>query len=440
MSNHAITVEGLGKRYRIGTFREKNTRFGPALLQAALAPLHNLKRLRRLSSFRQDDDQDVIWALRDVSFEVRHGECLGVIGRNGAGKSTLLKVLSQIAEPTTGRAKVWGRVGALLEVGTGFHPELTGRENIYLNGSILGMDRAHIARKFDEIVAFAGVERFIDTPVKRYSSGMHLRLGFAVAAQLEPEILIVDEVLAVGDAEFQRKCLGKMNDVTGEGRTVIFVTHNMSAIQRLCPRSILIEQGRAVADGNTSELAARYLASGASDAPPGQWMDLSGVLRRGNQAARFEQVWYSSGEEVVRFQPYSEGPLEVKLKVISDSRRRVKVFAVNLRDQFGTKLIAANSQAAGRMVNLQPGENILHVRIEKLYLNPGSYYLGFSLWDRREIFDEITSAVRIEVIDFGSDAVGFRSTDAVIPCQFEISEEALGPVATVEQPAVLTGA
>ena len=208
---------------------------------------------------------ETIWALKDVSFEIKRGEVVGIIGRNGAGKSTLLKILSRITEPTEGQAAIYGRVGSLLEVGTGFHPELTGRENIYLNGAILGMRRAEIERKFDEIVVFSGVEKFIDTPVKHYSSGMYLRLAFAVAAHLEPEILLVDEVLAVGDAQFQKKCLGKMADVAQAGRTVLFVSHNMGAIHHLCPRSILLEQGRIAMVGATAEVIRHYLSKRGSN-------------------------------------------------------------------------------------------------------------------------------------------------------------------------------
>lgn len=233
MGDIALRVEGLGKQYRIGKAEAAYRTFRDVLADTLSAPFRRAVGLLRGNAAAANNLSEVIWALRDVSFTVKKGEVVGIIGRNGAGKSTLLKILSSITEPTTGEAKLYGRVGALLEVGTGFHPELTGRENIYLNGAILGMSRAEIRRKFDEIVAFAEVEKFIDTPVKHYSSGMGLRLGFAVAAHLEPEILIVDEVLAVGDSAFQRKCLGKMGEVAGEGRTVLFVSHNMAAVQNL---------------------------------------------------------------------------------------------------------------------------------------------------------------------------------------------------------------
>jgi lipopolysaccharide transport system ATP-binding protein len=249
----AISSDKLSKRYRIGelqagygTLRDSLTRTAKRLVHAEVRHHH-----------RQE-----IWAVRDVSFEIPQGQVVGVIGRNGAGKSTLLKMLTRITTPTSGRAEIRGRVGSLLEVGTGFHPELTGRENIFLNGAVLGMKRREIGRKFPEIVEFAGVEKFIDTPVKRYSSGMYVRLAFAVAAHLEPEILLVDEVLAVGDAEFQRRCLGRMQDFGASGRTVLFVSHNMQAVARLCERTILLEDGRVVRDGPSPEVVAQYLQSG----------------------------------------------------------------------------------------------------------------------------------------------------------------------------------
>jgi lipopolysaccharide transport system ATP-binding protein len=266
MSDIAIRVENLSKRYSIGVsgqgmFRYKALR--DTLTDALYAPFRAVGSLlsgqRPTVSGRPSDNY--IWALKDVSFEVQRGEVVGIIGRNGAGKTTLLKVLSRITEPTEGYAEIHGRVGSLLEVGTGFHPELTGRENIYLNGAILGMKKAEIELKFDEIVAFAEIEKFIDTPVKHYSSGMYVRLAFAVAAHLEPEILLVDEVLAVGDVAFQKKCLGKMGEVATEGRTVLFVSHNMTAIQSLCSRSILLDRGKIIWDGPTARVVERYLSA-----------------------------------------------------------------------------------------------------------------------------------------------------------------------------------
>jgi lipopolysaccharide transport system ATP-binding protein len=251
-----ISINHIGKSYRLGMKDAAPTSFREAVTEFAKAPFKRLRNLREPGT-----EADTFWALKDISFEVKRGEVVGLIGRNGAGKSTLLKILSRITEPTEGEIRMRGRVASLLEVGTGFHAELTGRENIYLNGSILGMKKSEIDRKFDEIVAFSEVEKFLDTPVKRYSSGMYVRLAFAVAAHLEPEILIVDEVLAVGDAEFQKKCLGKMQEVAqGHGRTVLFVSHNMAAVQKLCTRGVLLRKGRMVMDGKTDDVVKEYLS------------------------------------------------------------------------------------------------------------------------------------------------------------------------------------
>lgn len=272
MSDLAIRVENLGKQYRIGVTLDQYQTLRDSLASAIITPWRWLR-----ASLNGDSDvtprraNNRIWALRDVSFEVKQGQVIGIIGRNGAGKSTLLKILSRVTEPTEGYAEIHGRVGSLLEVGTGFHPELTGRENIYLNGAILGMKRIEIERKFDEIVAFSEVEKFIDTPVKRYSTGMYLRLAFAVAAHLDPEILVVDEVLAVGDAEFQRKCLGKMSDVAQEGRTVLFVSHNMSAILRMTEEALLLDKGQLVLRAPAAESVDAYMVAGLSNRGERTW-------------------------------------------------------------------------------------------------------------------------------------------------------------------------
>lgn len=274
MSDVAIQVENLGKMYRIGGPQARYKRFTESVMDTLAAPL---RRLRNIG--QPVPEAETLWALKDVSFEVKQGEVVGIIGRNGAGKSTLLKILSRITEPTEGEVRLHGRVGSLLEVGTGFHPELTGRENIYLNGTILGMKRAEIDRKFDEIVAFAEIEKFLDTPVKRYSSGMYVRLAFAVAAHLEPEILVVDEVLAVGDVAFQKKCLGKMGEVAQGGRTVLFVSHNMGAIQSLCRKSLLLFSGQAIKYGQTEEVISYYLRK---DFVNTMWVALDGKSQVAN--------------------------------------------------------------------------------------------------------------------------------------------------------------
>ena len=261
MSKTVIKVENLSKRYRLGLKENQAKTLAGQVANLIKFPWQNLKRLREMNRFGTEDDS-VFWALKDINFEVKEGEVLGIIGKNGAGKSTLLKILSQITEPTSGKIEIYGRVASLLEVGTGFHPELSGRENIYMNGTILGMTRREIDSKLEEIIDFSGVEKFIDTPVKFYSSGMKVRLGFSVAAHLEPEILIIDEVLAVGDYEFQQKCLGKMEDVAGQGRTVLFVSHNLQAVTTLTNKSIVLENGVCIYHGDTDGGVQSYLNTG----------------------------------------------------------------------------------------------------------------------------------------------------------------------------------
>lgn len=298
MNDIAIRADGLSKVYQIRQ-RERYYTLRDTIARSFARPLQTFRNGAKpalIDSARSgaapNRQPEYIWALKDVSFQVKHGEVVGVIGRNGAGKSTLLKILSRITEPTEGRAEVNGRVGSLLEVGTGFHPELTGRENIYLNGAILGMKRTEINRRFDEIVAFAEIEKFLDTPVKHYSSGMYMRLAFSVAAHLEGEILLVDEVLAVGDAAFQNRCMGKMNKVAKKGRTVLFVSHNMAAVQKLCPRSLLLDHGSVVASGQTREVAAKYLCS-IRDATALALDDRKD--REGDGALRFVRFYLETG-------------------------------------------------------------------------------------------------------------------------------------------------
>jgi lipopolysaccharide transport system ATP-binding protein len=300
----AIEIKNISKVYRIGLRENIHDSISTAIFDFIKQPLRNYRKYRSLYRFDDINSKtdfesevnasDIIWALKDVSFEIHKGEVLGIIGRNGAGKSTLLKILSKITCPTSGYARIRGRISSLLEVGTGFHPELTGRENIYLNGTVLGMRKKEVDRKFDEIVDFSGVEKFLDTPVKRYSSGMTVRLAFAVAAHLEPEILLVDEVLAVGDAAFQKKCLNKMQEVGRHGRTVLFVSHNMSAITRLCERAVLIESGRLIKDGPSHEIVSEYLASEEFKAGVNEWPDP--VKAPGNDIVRLLAVRIRNGE------------------------------------------------------------------------------------------------------------------------------------------------
>ena len=277
-----VRVEGLSKQYRLGSRESAYDTLRESLVEVVRSPF------KRLRSQNGNVKHESMWALRNLNFEVAPGEVLGIVGRNGAGKSTLLKVLSRIIEPTTGRVELFGRVASLLEVGTGFHPELTGRENIYLNGAVLGMKRAEIDRKFEQIVEFAELEKFLDTPVKRYSSGMYMRLAFAVASHLEPEILIIDEVLAVGDAQFQKKCLGKMSNVATQGRTVLFVSHNMIAVQSLCQRAIWLDQGEVVSEGSANAVVADYLTSGTARQLEEVWDDVE--TAPGNDVVRLHRV------------------------------------------------------------------------------------------------------------------------------------------------------
>jgi lipopolysaccharide transport system ATP-binding protein len=421
MSDLAIQISGLSKRYRIG-IREKFPTIRETLMRAASAPLHKVRHW--VSGQNSSTGSEWIWALRDVDFEVKQGEVIGIIGRNGAGKTTLLKVLSGITEPTAGYADIYGRVGSLLEVGTGFHMELTGRENIFMNGAILGMRRQEIKKKFDEIVAFSEIEKFLDTPVKRYSSGMYVRLAFAVAAHLEPEILIVDEVLSVGDVRFQKKCLGKMQDISyGQGRTVLFVSHNMDTIQRLCSKCIILEQGKLIAQGDTASTVLRYISSNSYQSQPNHWIELSNMRRKGSGEARFMALQYSSLNETVSFHPYPNGPLDFLIAIESDSNLSVASFAVTLYNIAGTKLVNADIESIGQVIDLKKGRTIVRLRIEQLHLNPDTYTLG--LWLNKTggslniPLDYIESAFEIEVVNFESEDFGIKEVSPVT-CKFKI--------------------
>jgi lipopolysaccharide transport system ATP-binding protein len=431
MSNIALRVEELGKLYRIGQ-RGQYQLLCEALTNLGVTWSHWLSTLARPSVATDPQNHtrtgQHIWALKDINFEIKHGEVVGIIGRNGAGKSTLLKILSRITKPSTGFVKIRGRVGSLLEVGTGFHPELSGRENIYLNGAILGMRRAEIQRKFDEIVAFAEIEKFIDTPVKRYSSGMYLRLAFAVAAHLEPDILIVDEVLAVGDVAFQKKCLGKMGDVTAEGRTVLLVSHNMDVIQQMCPWCVMLDGGNLVTQGHSATVIAQYLSNYSYQTKPNERIDVSRLERAGTGEARFVEVQYSSLNREAEFRPYSNGPLEVLLTIDSDAPRPVGSLAVFLCSQLGTKLVNADTVLRGQVIELRQGSNQVKLKIENLHLNPGIYRLGLWLADpissrANSAYDYLESAFEIEVMKPISeksipDPYGF------VTCDFDVVEVA----------------
>jgi lipopolysaccharide transport system ATP-binding protein len=341
--------------------------------------------VKNLFKTSQNSEENHIWALKDVSFEIQPGEVVGVIGRNGAGKSTLLKVLAHITSPTEGKVEIRGRIGSLLEVGTGFHPELTGRENIFLNGAVLGMKRTEILRKFDEIVAFAEIEKFLDTPVKHYSSGMYMRLAFAVAAHLEPEILLVDEVLAVGDAAFQKKCMGKMGEVAKEGRTVLFVSHNMAAIAVLCNRSILFDRGSILASGETPQVINMY-QSGFIES---SFMSFENAIHYGNGKARFLSLKTlpldSLGNVVPIYKPGNDILIETKVqasKLINDANLTIIIYDMN-----GYRLVDANTALKGQNINMLPEEKItIKFIMKNVLLKPDKYLIG--LWmGRRDIED-----------------------------------------------------
>jgi lipopolysaccharide transport system ATP-binding protein len=367
MSDIAIRVDKLSKRYRIGqSIDRSNGR--KSLLQTAASPFRYLA-----STLREPAPDEIIWALKDVSFEVKRGEVLGIIGRNGAGKSTLLKILSRITEPTQGRAEIHGRVGSLLEVGTGFHPELTGRENIYLSGAILGMRKVEIDRKFDEIVAFAEVEKFINTPVKRYSSGMYVRLAFAVAAHLEPEILLVDEVLAVGDMAFQKKCLGKMGNVAREGRTVLFVSHNMYTISSLCPSTILLRNGGVANQGASTQVIGQYLSSDSEKSAKAFWPFEEAP---GSDIAKLRSVSVLNEENEVCFDMWMNEPITVKVEFWILTKARVDI-SLHIFDQYGNCLfVTGNFHDPGwRGVEHEPGHYVCSVTIPRHYLNEGQHFV-----------------------------------------------------------------
>ncbi len=387
MSHLAINVENLSKKYKIVAGKHRHDTLRDQLMDG-------LKSLFRRNG-QPNGGAETIWALKDVSLEVKQGEVIGIIGRNGAGKSTLLKILSRITPPTAGRAEIFGRVGSLLEVGTGFDGELSGRENIYLNGAILGMKKAELDRKFDEIVAFSEVEKFIDTPVKRYSSGMYVRLAFAVAAHLEPEILIVDEVLAVGDAGFQKKCLGKMDEVAHQGRTVLLVSHNMAAIEGLCNRAVWFDAGKILAVGPPRDVIVQYSqANNTEDIAPG--LNLNG--RRGNQRARLvsaQMIGREGGNGAV----FMGESFHLNLQIFAEEQVRDVNIHIEIFSMTGIKLMNASTYRQNMDVELSPGESRWVCDFQTIPLRPGIYRVQLGLhttWE--EELDVLPQALRLEVL------------------------------------------
>ncbi len=405
-SSIVLRAENVGKRFRIPPSSAPAPHRG--LSSLAFNPLKLFKEIRSLTHFDSRDEETVLWALRDVNFEVKRGEVLGIIGHNGAGKSTLLKILSQITSPTTGRIEINGRISSLLEVGTGFHPELTGRENIYMNGTLHGMSKREIDRKFDEIVDFAGVERFIDMPVKRYSSGMGVRLGFAVAAFLEPEILLLDEVLAVGDAAFQHKCLGKMGQVTQQGRTVFFVSHNFGAVAQLCDRAILMDHGRIIADGTPSSVIADYQAANPDSSSTSD-VSFPTDPQKNVQFVRV-RVLDHRGEcsaELDRSQPFY---LEFEYEVRGDGDDAVLEVILEASHMMGQTILFQSRETdlqADKLSRRGSGRYRACVSIPGQLLNAGTYRIRPWIWKKvndPDVHDEWKMGMTFRLHDHGTFA------------------------------------
>jgi lipopolysaccharide transport system ATP-binding protein len=396
MSDVVIRVENLSKQYRIGAHEGYKT-FRETLVDTVKVPFQRLSSLLSAPCSKLSSTNDTIWALKDVSFEVKQGEVVGIIGRNGAGKSTLLKILSKITEPTEGRVELKGRIGSLLEVGTGFHPELTGHENVYLYGAILGMDRWEVTRKFDEIIAFAEIAKFIDTPVKRYSSGMYMRLAFAVAAHMETEILLVDEVLAVGDTQFQKKCLGKMGDVARKGRTVLFVSHNMAAIRNLCPNTILLNDGKIVAFDDTKSVISSYLIEGED-------LCKQAISKRkdrtGNGEIRFTEVWIEDSSGNLLKDVMSGQNIRICFKLKRYGRHKLSKIIPSfvIHDINGYELTLHRSNYTNQEFTIKHDEGILYFDIPHLPLSLGKYKIGINLMQGNDVLDNLGDAFSFRVI------------------------------------------
>jgi lipopolysaccharide transport system ATP-binding protein len=379
MSHTVIKVENVSKLYQLGNVGSGSVGNDLKKWWASIRGKENpFEILAEANDRTQKASSDYTWALKDVNFEIQQGEVFGIIGKNGAGKSTLLKLLSRTTLPTKGEIKIKGRVASLLEVGTGFHPELTGRENVFLNGAILGMTKAEIKSKFDEIVDFSGVERYIDTPVKRYSSGMYVRLAFGVAAHLEPEILIVDEVLAVGDAEFQKKCMGKMKDVSGKGKTILFVSHNMPSIRMLCDKCMFMQQGRVISIGETNTIIGEYLSGEIKETNnlPGEIPEGLSMYNTGEAKFRKAYVLNQKGERVKDLEFTSNIVVEVELetfKALEDIS--ISIYIVN---QFGERVIMANNNEFYKPMTLDAGKHNIKIEFD-VELMPGGYSLGMSI-------------------------------------------------------------
>jgi lipopolysaccharide transport system ATP-binding protein len=417
----AIRVEGLSKRYRIGE-RVKYKALRDVLTDAVRAPWRKAQSLWTGSNGKRPSEQDgFFWALKDLSFEVHQGEAVGIIGRNGAGKSTLLKLLSRITAPTSGQAEIRGRVGSLLEVGTGFHPELTGRENIFLNGAILGMRKAEITRKFDEIVSFAEVEKFIDTPVKHYSSGMFVRLAFSVAAHLEPEILLVDEVLAVGDAAFQKKCLGKMGDVAEKGRTILFVSHNLTALQSLCSKAVWVDQGHVVTTGDACSVVSEYLRHNLEQSLEQCWDDPR--TAPGNDKVRLRRVFIAPEDADTKRDMTVATPIQLGFEYwnyVAGSQLNISIVLYDLQDVCVFNSVSEPSPYRDGLFR-----SICH--IPSNFLNDNTYRVRLLIVKDTSIpLLDIENVATFQIRDIVRDGNWYGKWVGVIRPKFEWSSEVLG--------------
>lgn len=395
-NDNAVVVTNLGKAYRIGVVEQKQENLVAAIIKSVTVPIKNfikIKSLKNISSSSQGND--IFWANRNVSFNVKQGEVLGIIGKNGAGKSTLLKMLSRITEPTEGRIELHGRVASLLEVGTGFNPDLTGRENVYLNGTILGLSKKEIDERYDSIVEFSGIEKFLETPVKRYSSGMKVRLAFAVAAHLDPEILIIDEVLAVGDAEFQRKCLGKMQEVAGkQGRTVLFVSHDMAAVKKLCTRAILLQKGTIVYEGNPDEVVSYYLQNATS-----YTSEKSSMLEqaKGNKKFVITDIELINEHGIVSQMAESGKDLQIKLYYELHETGPDPIVILRIKNNMEQTLFTCLSRNSYNGIMQLNKQGTISCIIPKLPLLQGIYTIDVVLKFGQDITFEVESAFTIEV-------------------------------------------
>lgn len=405
MSLPVIQVQNLSKRYRIGLKEQRHDTFAQQILATIKAPLQNFRQLRAMSKFGADDES-VFWALKDINFEVQQGEVLGIIGHNGAGKSTLLKILSKITEPTAGEVRIKGRIAALLEVGTGFHQDLTGRENIYMNGTILGMTKKEIDGKLDEIIDFSGVEKYVDTPVKFYSSGMKVRLGFAVAAHLEPEILIIDEVLAVGDAEFQKKCLGKMEDVAAQGRTVLFVSHNMMAVRNLCQKGLVLKHGGLVFHGETEAAIDFYLKAYSETR---RCLQYAPEKAPGNQEAKFlrAEVMPLAGKDW----PLREGEgfrMEFEFLYFGKDQTNLDI-TFHLIDEYSNLVFVGSTGIHNQAAYFGEGRIKAGCEIPADLMNHGTYTLSRLLLVRNRgvIVYSVSDSISFEIVTSPADAFGW---------------------------------